>query len=48
MILVMKAAGGNRHDSSQRYFDGILAHEADFRQLSGEPENMIRFIPAEK
>ena len=30
MILRMKNTEGNRHDSSQRYFDGILAHETDF------------------
>ena len=36
MILVMKAAGGNRHGSSQRYFYGILAHERDFWKMARE------------
>jgi hypothetical protein len=34
MISGMKITEGNRHDSSQRYFDGILDHETDFWRMT--------------
>jgi hydroxymethylpyrimidine kinase/phosphomethylpyrimidine kinase len=34
MISGMKTTEGNVHDSSQRYFDGVLAHERDFWRMT--------------